>query len=254
MGAEDYLTKPFNFVILRARIGACLEKKRLRDKEALYLQEIEKEKKRADDLLHVILPDEVAHELKTTHHVKPRRHENVAVMFCDIVGFTKYCDQRQPEEVIPALQSLFETFETIASRHEVQKIKTIGDSFMAVAGLLQSVKNPVLNCVQCALEMIKVAQESEALWHMRAGIHVGPVVAGVVGHRQFLFDIWGDTVNIASRIEVSGIPDTIDLSRTAWDKIAEQSIGESLGNVPIKGKGEIEIVRFNSFVKGSNIT
>ena len=97
MGADDYLPKPFNPVLLRARIGACLEKKWLRDQEVLYLQQIEDEKKRSDELLHVILPGEVVEELKATNVVRPRRYENVAVLFCDIVGFTSYCDGRQPE-------------------------------------------------------------------------------------------------------------------------------------------------------------
>src|SRR6185436_1732213 len=99
MGAEDYLPKPFDPTLLQARIGACLEKKRLRDREVSYLRQIEDEKRRSDDLLHIILPHDVAEELKTTNAVKPRRFENVGVLFCDIVAFTAYCDQHAPEEI-----------------------------------------------------------------------------------------------------------------------------------------------------------
>ncbi len=98
LGAEDYLSKPFNPVLLRARVNACLEKKRLRDQEVFYLQQIEQQKKRADDLLHVILPEQIVEELKATNMVRPRRYENVAVLFCDIVGFTSYCDGRPPSK------------------------------------------------------------------------------------------------------------------------------------------------------------
>ena len=151
IGAEDYLPRPFSPVLLKARVGASLEKKRLRDQEVIHLQQIEQEKKRADDLLHVILPEQVVGELKANNHVRPRRYEAVAVMFCDIMEFTSYCDGLQPEEVIPGLQSLVETYEDLALRYDLQKIKTIGDSFMAAAGLLNPVDNPVLNCVRCGI-------------------------------------------------------------------------------------------------------
>ncbi|MCC2671705.1 MAG: two-component hybrid sensor and regulator, partial [Armatimonadetes bacterium] len=136
LGAEDYLTKPFNPVLLRARVGACMEKKRLRDRELCYIQQIEREKQRADELLHVIFPRQIVEELKSTYTVKPQVHENVAVLFCDVVGFTPYCERSDPEEVIANLQQLIEAYEELVLRHDMQKIKTFGDSFMATAGLL----------------------------------------------------------------------------------------------------------------------
>src|SRR5262249_8701783 len=144
MGADDYLPRPFNPVLLRARIRACLEKKRLRDREARYLEQIEREQRRSDELLHVILPDQVVKELKATNGVRPRRYDEVAVLFADIVGFTPYCDRHCPEEVVSHLQRLVEAWEDSALRHQVQKIKTIGDAFMAASGLLHRVENPVL--------------------------------------------------------------------------------------------------------------
>ena len=248
MGAEDYLPKPFNPVLLRARLGASLEKKRLRDQEVLYLQQIENEKKRADGLLHVILPEQVVEELKSTDAVKPRRYENVAIMFCDIEGFTLYCDGRQPEEVIPELQRLVEAYEELCLEHDLEKIKTIGDSFMAAGGLLKRVENPVLNCVGCGLDMIAVSRQMPASWSVRVGIHFGPVVGGVVGHRQYLFDVWGDTVNTAARIESHGKTDSVTVSRFAWQQIADKCDTESLGMVPVKGKGELEILRVTGVI------
>jgi class 3 adenylate cyclase len=118
----------------RARVGACLEKKQLRDREQKNLVELEKQRRRADELLHVIFPKSIAAELKEHNRVKPRHHPNVAVLFSDITGFTSYCDQNPPEVVIDNLQKLVRSFEEIAERHGVEKIKTIGDAFMATAG------------------------------------------------------------------------------------------------------------------------
>src|SRR5262249_28995992 len=111
MGAEDYLPKPFNPVLLKARLDASLEKKRFHDREVMYLRRIEAEKKRADELLHVILPHEIVEELKTTNAVKPRRYPHVAVLFCDIVGFTPYCEKRPAEEAVTYLQQLVDPYE-----------------------------------------------------------------------------------------------------------------------------------------------
>jgi class 3 adenylate cyclase len=247
MGAEDYLPKPFNPVILRARVGACLEKKRLHDQEALYLAQVEAERRRADALLHVLLPDAIAAELKATDAVAPRRHENVSVLFADVAGFTRYCDDRPPEEVLANLQDLVERFEEIALRHGLQKIKTIGDAFMAVAGLLKPVENPVLAAARCGLDMVTAAQELPGVsWNVRVGIHVGPVVAGVLGRRQYGYDLWGDTVNTAARVEHGGIVGAVTVSGEAWSRISGACIGESLGSVPAKGKGELDLYRVTS--------
>jgi class 3 adenylate cyclase len=249
MGADDYLPKPFNQVLLKARIGACLEKKRLRDREQAHLQEIKREQERGDNLLHVILPAEIVAELKATNSVRPRRFENVAVLFADIVGFTSYCDQHEPEEVVTHLQQLVEAWENIALRHGVQKIKTIGDAFMATSGLMEPVDNPVLNCVQCGQEMIAAAHGLNTGWSVRIGIHSGPVVAGVLGRRQYLFDLWGDTVNTAARMEANGVPGSITLSKKAWQGIAHCCRGESRGLVPVKGKGDLEVFRLQEILR-----
>ncbi|MDR3636362.1 MAG: adenylate/guanylate cyclase domain-containing protein [Isosphaeraceae bacterium] len=210
--------------------------------------QLAREKARADELLHVILPDRIVVELKATNAVRPRRHEDVAVMFADIVGFTQYCEQHRPEEVVAGLQRLIERWEEIAARFGVQKIKTIGDAFMAASGLLTKEENAVLNCVRAGREMIAASRELPTGWSVRVGIHVGQVVAGVLGHRQYQYDLWGDTVNEAARIESHGVPDAITLSVEAWQRIAGTSRGESLGAVPVKGKGMLEIIRFLGFL------
>jgi adenylate cyclase len=246
-GAEDYLPKPFNPVLLRARIGACLEKKHLRDREVLHLRLIEEEKRRADELLHVILPHEIVEELKATNAVKPKRYENVAV--CDIVGFTPYCAGREPDEVVKHLQELVEKYEEIALRYELQKIKTIGDAFMATAGAIRPVARPALNAVRCGLDMVATARHSPAGWAVRVGIHIGPVTAGVVGHRQYLFDLWGDTVNTAARVESHGRNGAVNVSAATWDLIKDVCEGASLGMIKLKGIGEMEIFEVKGCVE-----
>lgn len=243
MGAEDYLPKPFDPVLLQARIGASLEKKRLRDREVSHLRQIQEEKQRSDDLLHIILPHDVAHELKTTQAVKPRRFENIGVLFCDIVSFTAWCDKHAPDEILACLQSLVEAFERISLDCGLEKIKTIGDSFMATAGLLTPSTNPALDCVRCGLAMIAKARESPPHWQVRVGVHAGPIMAGVVGRRKYQYDIWGDTVNTAARMEQAALPGSICVTADTWQLLAAHCNGVRHGNVDIKGKGKLDLYR-----------
>lgn len=242
-GAADFLSKPFAPRLLQARIDACLTKGRFRARELQFMARLENERKRSDELLRVILPTPIAKELTETNRVKPRRYEDVAVMFADISGFTAYCDKQRPEHVLSHLQSIVIAFEQLAEQYRVQKIKTIGDSFMAASGLLDEVDDPVLRCVELGMEMIKVVERAVPEWNLRVGVHIGPVVAGIVGRSQFLFDIWGDTVNTASRIETSTEENTICVSARAWEQIKDQVVGESIGLVHAKGKGDLELFR-----------
>jgi adenylate cyclase len=243
LGAEDYVAKPFNPVFLRARIGAGLEKKRLRDRETSYLRQIQEEKHRSEELLHIILPSDVADELKATHRVKPRRFENVGVLFCDIVGFTSYCDRHPPEEVLTHLQSVVEAFEELAARHGVEKIKTVGDSFMGTIGLRTPAPNPALDCVRCGLEMIAAAQRLPPHWQVRVGVHVGPVIAGVVGRRKYQYDLWGDTVNLAARMEEAAAPGSVCVTADTWRLLEGYGRSQPMGRVEIQGKGPLELFR-----------
>jgi class 3 adenylate cyclase len=248
VGADDYLPRPYNATILRARVDALLERKRLRDREIDYVKQIEAEKEHVNELLHVILPAEAVRELRETGEVHPRRYEDVAVVFTDVVGFTPYCDGRPPEEVVAYLRRLVAEFERAAEAIGVQKIKTIGDAFMAAANLLRPTADPVLACVRCGAAMMRAAQELPPHWQVRVGIHVGPVMAGVVGTRQYLYDLWGATVNTAARVQTHAEPGTMTLSRPAWDRVANKCRGTSRGVVSVKGKGEMELVRWDGFV------
>ena len=243
-GAEDYLPKPCNRTILKARVDACLEKKRLRDRN-------DAQRRRFDELLHSILPGPIVQELTLTNDVRPRLHEGAAVLFADVVGFTTYCDRLkdQPEVVVRHLKDFFEKSEVIAGGFGVQKIKTIGDAFMAAAGLLEEVENPVLDCVRCGLSLIEMVRklrdhdDKPLGWDLRVGVHVGPVVAGVLGRKQALYDLWGDTVNVAARLESHGKPGTVNLSIEAWSRVSGHYRDFTTSNREIKGKPEpMEIV------------
>jgi adenylate cyclase len=247
MGAVDHLPKPFNPVVLRARVGACLENKRLHDAEVRHLAAVEAERRRADELLHVLLPEAIAAELMATESVAPRRHEDVAVLFSDVVGFTRYCDHTPPEQVLANLQDLVAHYEEIALAHGLQKIKTIGDAFLAVAGVPHAVADPVLAAARCGLEMVAAARSlPRVAWEVRVGIHCGPVVAGILGRRQYGYDVWGDTVNTAARVQHHGAVGAVTLSGTAWRRVAGRCAGEPLGVVPAKGKQNLELVRLVS--------
>jgi CheY-like chemotaxis protein len=218
MGAEDYLAKPFNPVLLRARIDGCLEKKRLRDREGRHST------------------------------AKPRRYEDVAVLFADVVGFNPFGVRAQPEEEVNRLQTLIESWEEIALQHGVEKIKTVGDAFMAAAGMRPGGDDPVLACLRCARDMIAACRQLPAGWDLRVGIDVGPVVAGAIGRRQSLFDLWGDTVNTAATLERHGRLGAVMLSATAWQRVASLCRGEACGAVSVKGKGLVERFRFDGFL------
>jgi DNA-binding response OmpR family regulator len=241
LGAEDYLPKPFNSVLLRARIGASLERKRLYDQQAAHLAEIERQRARGDQLLHAILPAPAVQELQTAERVAPRRFEDVAVVFGDLVGFTSYCERHPAEEVVANLDRLALDLERIAGRHALEQIKTTGDGFMATANLLEPHADQVMASARFAFEMVEAAERNPARWQIRLGIHVGSVVAGVVGRSKFTFDLWGDTVNTAARLSGLGSQGAVYLSGDAWRRLEGRCPGHCLGRMSLKGKGEIEV-------------
>ena len=195
----------------------------------------------ADRMLRVILPDPIAEELTTRDEVATRRHEQVAVLFADVVGFTSFCDGREPDEIVEHLQAFSRAFEGVCNRHGVEKIKTIGDCFMAAAGLPEPMDRPVEAAVACGLEMTEAARGLSSGWTLRMGIHVGPVIAGLVGVQRFSYDLWGDTVNTASRVESNGRVGRVNLSAAAYEAVRGRYAAESIGCVELKGKGAMEL-------------
>lgn len=241
MGAEDFLSKPFNRDLLNVRIGSCVEKKWFNNKEILLRKRIEEEKQRYERLLNAIFPPSIVAELAMTNEVKTRFFPNVAVLFTDVVNFTKYCDTHELSEIINSIQDLAEMCENVAIKYKLQKIKTIGDGFLVTGGMLTENKNPVLDCIQCAEELLAESLKLPSKWQLRAGIAYGTVIGGIVGHRQYLFDIWGDTVNTAARVQAYAEPSTVALTKKAWEEVESIYHAHSLGLITLKGKDPLEI-------------
>jgi class 3 adenylate cyclase len=215
-GADDYLEKPVDPVLLRARVGACLERKRARDHEQRYLAELAAEKARVDALLHNVLPIGIIERLNQGEELIADRVENVAILFCDIVGFTRFAASLPPGALVDHLNHIFSGFDQLCHALDIEKIKTIGDAYMAAAGLPEPRPGHHAAMAELALGMLEVVRRYNAssglAFRVRIGIHTGPVVAGIIGRHKFIYDVWGDTVNIASRLEAHGIPDRIQVS------------------------------------------
>jgi len=217
-GAEDYLPKPFDPILLRARINACLHKKRWRDREQKYLRRIEDETTKFERLLLSILPRQVIGRLNQGEAMIADRFEGVGVLFADLVGFTEQSARTTPAAMVEYLNRLFAEFDALARELNIEKIKTIGDAYMAVAGLLDSNPDPFGAIAKMALGMIdrlgRINSHFGWALQIRIGIHSGPVVAGIIGGHRFLYDVWGDTVNVASRLETYSLPGRIHVSET----------------------------------------
>jgi ligand-binding sensor domain-containing protein/class 3 adenylate cyclase len=212
-------------------------------------KEIEGQKGRIEDLLLNILPKEISEELKDKGKATARRHEKVTVLFTDMKGFTQAAEKMTPEELVNELDECFIRFDEIVGHYGIEKIKTIGDSYMCAAGVPTSDPFHAHKCILAALEVRDLMddwrREREAQgktpWILRIGVHSGPVVAGVVGKRKFAYDIWGDTVNTASRMESSGAPGEVNISGATYELIKDRFECESRGQVEAKNKGAIDM-------------
>jgi class 3 adenylate cyclase len=213
--------------------------------------EVEKEKKRSDELLLNILPEAVAEELKEKGEAEAQLFDEVTVIFTDFKGFTALSEQLSPKDLVRDLNECFSSFDSIIGKHGIEKIKTIGDSYMCVGGLPVPDENAVMKSILAGLEMQafmtnrKVERDTVGLpaFEMRVGIHTGPVVAGIVGVKKFQYDIWGDTVNTASRMESSGEIGQVNISEATYELVKENSDLNFTfrGKVTAKGKGEMEM-------------
>ncbi len=222
LGADDYVTKPFDKTILEARISACIEKKQLRDKEKELLEEIRKEKDKSDRLLLNILPKNIATRLKGGESLIADKHNEVSILFADIVEFTPQSKKLNPTELVSMLNTIFSEFDDLSIEFGVEKIKTIGDNYFAVSGLDEDSKSSTVNLINMALKMLqsimRINKKSKLMeLGIRIGIHSGPVVAGVIGKNKFAYDLWGSTVNMASRMESTGTKNKIQISEKTYN-------------------------------------
>ncbi|EMJ90565.1 adenylate/guanylate cyclase catalytic domain protein [Leptospira alstonii serovar Pingchang str. 80-412] len=237
---ERYLDAGGNYLFVQILTGLLI---------FILTRNLNIERKKSDSLLLNILPETVAEELKRNDFVVPIRYESVTVLFTDMAGFTKIAETMSPEELLNELDLFFREFDSITKNHRMEKIKTIGDAYMAAGGLPLANKTHSIDAVLCGLEFQRFMrlkkQERESnrqpYWELRLGIHTGSVVAGVVGSEKFAYDIWGDSVNTASRMESSGIPGEVNISSETYEKIKDFFICEHRGKIKAKNKGEIDM-------------
>jgi adenylate cyclase len=231
VGGSDFITKPFNPDIVKARIRTHLD--------------LQFERKKSHELLRVLLPDAVVHDLMQHGTHKPQIKENVSILFCDFVGFTPISASLSPEELINELSDIFSAFDGICEEHNTTRIKTIGDAYLAVSGIHQASEEHATNLVRTALSFIehleKRNERSSQAWHCRIGVHSGKVIAGIIGKTRFIYDVVGDDVNIAARTESAGSPMKVTITPATRELVANHFEMQSAGVFNLKGKGEMEL-------------
>ncbi len=284
-GAADFLKTPFDKLELTVRVKSILsmfkliegiteqandleeqstklskqkyELEQQRDELEEQKKNLEREKSITDNLLQNILPYEIAEQLKNKGEVKAKKYRMVSVLFTDFKDFTKISSDLEPEEIIKELSVYFRKFDDITGEHFIEKIKTIGDAYMAVGGLpLRNKSNPI-DVVLAAIEIQKfmkqynTARKAKGLtvWALRVGIHTGKVVAGVIGSKKFAYDIWGDAVNTASRLETASEPGKINISAVTYEYIKDYFDCTYRGKIYAKNKGEIDMYFVDSIKK-----
>jgi adenylate cyclase len=219
-----------------------------RDLEKLF-RELEVEKTKSDDLLLNILPEAIADELKESGAVEAEVYENVCVLVTDFTDFTRLSEKMLACDLVSELNFCFSEFDDIVERHGVERLKTIGDGYLCVAGIPECSDEAPLNVLRAAFEIrdfianrvAEAASYDLERWNVRIGIHSGSLVAGVVGKRKFAFDVWGDTVNTAFRLQSVGATGKINISRAFHDRIADAADCEARGHIMTKSKGEMEM-------------
>jgi adenylate cyclase len=203
---------------------------------------------RVEALLLNVLPAEVAQRLQSDPNSIADHFDDASILFADVVDFTPLSSRLDAREVVGLLDRLFTSFDELVDRHDVEKIKTIGDCYMVAAGVPRRRPDHAQALAELALEMRECAKNclpegAERHLRLRIGISSGPVVAGVIGRRRFLYDLWGDTVNMASRMESHGTPDVVQITRSTWELLRDDFVAEPLGLVDVKGKGAVETWR-----------
>jgi adenylate cyclase len=231
VGGADFIAKPFHPEVVLARIQTHIE--------------LQAAKQKSDTLLKVLLPENVVNDLINTGKHIPEIHNNVSVLFFDFVGFTNMTTQMNPQVLIEELSGIFTDFDEICSKHHATRIKTIGDAYMATTGLGTDDKNHAVNLVNTGIDFINYLnhrnQTAEYKWQCRIGIHSGSVIAGIIGKNRFAYDILGDDVNIAAKVESAGVPMKVTITEATKQLCGDQFIFESIGKVMLKRRGEMEL-------------
>lgn len=240
-GAADFLPKPVNFSLLKARIHSCLERKRLYDEQQLFLQRLEEERQRSERLLLNVLPAAVAARLKQGETDLAELAADCTVMFSSVAGFHQLSEQVAPGDLVKMVGRIFSTFDRLAEARGLERIKTIGDTYMIAAGVPEWRADHAEAMAELALDMrdamksISTPQGRPVRW--RIGINTGPVVAGIVGEKKFSFDLWGETVNVASRMEFFGKPGCIQVGAATRERLQDKYFFEAATVPDASGTG-----------------
>ncbi|MFY0672876.1 MAG: response regulator [Bacteroidia bacterium] len=252
LGSQDFLQKgSLNKTLFVRSILYGIERHQLKSQLTEAIEKAESQRDVSDKLLLNILPEEIAKELKENGQAKARDFENVSILFTDFKDFTQQSAQLSAIELVNEINLCFKEFDSIVEKYRIEKIKTIGDAYMAVGGLPIQSPDSAYKTVKAAIEMqtfmIKRKNEKDALgkpsFEMRAGIHTGPIVAGIVGTKKFQYDIWGDSVNTASRMENNCEVGLVNISESTYN-IVKDSVGlnfRSRGEIEVKGKGHMQM-------------
>jgi len=212
-------------------------------------QQLDTGRKKLEELLLNILPKKVADELLAYGVSSPIKFDDISVMFTDFVGFTQAAEKLPAQAIVEELEVFFNEFDSVAETHHLEKLKTIGDSYMFAGGLPTPDKTHPIDCVLAGLEIQRLVASHRAerdkkgkpVWEMRLGVNTGPVAAGVIGKKKFAYDIWGDTVNLASRMESSGEPGKVNISLTTHERVKDFFVCGYRGKVFAKNKGEVDM-------------
>jgi adenylate cyclase len=203
------------------------------------------ERDKSDSLLNNILPEHIANELKATGKSEPKRFESMSIMFTDFKGFTELVASIPAVTLVEELNDIFSQFDDIMVEEGIEKIQTVGDAYLAACGIPKEDPDHAYKCVKAAKRMIAFLEsrnaQSKIQWKMRVGIHSGPIVAGVVGKKKFAYDLFGDTINTASRFETASEPGKINVSSSTYEKIKGRFDCEYRGKIHAKGKGELDM-------------
>ena len=243
LGADDFLPKPFNSTLLAARVESSLSRKRLRDHEAALLQRVQAEQAISERLLLNILPRPIADRLKAGERTIADNFSAVTVLFTDFVDFTRLSTAISPDVLVTRLNGIFSAFDRLCEQHGLEKIKMVGDGYMAVGGLPTPFADHARRVADVALAMQKEASGFTLAdgrpCRMRVGINSGPVVAGVIGTRKFAYDLWGDTVNVASRMESCAPPGGILVTEATHELLKSEYRFKPGKLIRAKGKGQV---------------
>ncbi|MDX2432193.1 MAG: adenylate/guanylate cyclase domain-containing protein [Bacteroides sp.] len=222
-----------------------LAESRVSQRMQTKLDDLTHEKEKSDKIAADILPNRTVQQIRLEGKAKWDKYERATVLFSDIQGFTKIAEEMNPEALIDELDQFFFHFDSVVEKYNIEKIKTIGDAYMAAGGIPEKNSTNPVEVVLAALEMQAYMQELKSskakIWDLRIGVHTGPVIAGVVGHKKVSYDIWGDTVNTASRMESSGIPGKVNISAITYGMVKDYFICEYRGKLPVKYKGNIDM-------------